>query len=91
VSVIFEKKPRATYGATLVVASCGGYQSSRKSYNYRWFNMKSLLLVLVLLVSGCTTDSYIRDDGAKVTVKKFLGIPYLERDETTRSAPMGSQ
>ena len=52
--------------------------------------MKKLLLVLLLLVSGCTTDRYIRDDGARVTVKKFLGIPYLEKDETTQSIPMGT-
>ena len=51
--------------------------------------MKRLLLILLLLVSGCTTDSYIRDDGTKVTVKKFAGIPYLEENVSTESTPMG--
>jgi len=50
--------------------------------------MKRLLLILSLLVSGCTTDSYIRDDGTEVTVKKFIGIPYLEENVSTKSAPM---
>lgn len=44
--------------------------------------MKKLLLVLLMLVSGCTTHSYLREDGERVTVKKFLGIPYLEKDAT---------
>jgi hypothetical protein len=54
--------------------------------------MKKLLLVLVLLslVGGCTTDSFYRDNGERVTVKKFLGIPYEEKDVTTKSVPMGS-
>jgi len=52
--------------------------------------MKRLLLVLLLAVSGCTTNSYIRDDGTEVTVKKFAGIPYLEEDVTTEVVPMGS-
>jgi hypothetical protein len=52
--------------------------------------MKGLLLVLLLAVSGCTTNSYIRDDGTEVTVKKFAGIPYLEEDVTTEVVPMGS-
>jgi hypothetical protein len=51
--------------------------------------MKRLLLILLLLVSGCSTDSYIRDDGTKVTVKKFAGIPYLEEEVTTESVPVG--
>ena len=50
--------------------------------------MKRLLLILLLLVSGCTTDRYIRDNGAEVTVKKFIGIPYLEEEVTTESAPV---
>jgi len=52
--------------------------------------MKRLLLVLLLALSGCTTNSYIRDDGTEVTVKKFAGIPYLEEDVTTEVVPMGS-
>ena len=53
--------------------------------------MKRLLLVVLLLVTGCTTDSYLRDNGERITVKKFLGIPYLERDETRESVPMGQK
>jgi len=52
--------------------------------------MKRLLLVLLLAVSGCTTNSYIREDGTEVTVKKFAGIPYLEEDVSTEVVPMGS-
>lgn len=48
-----------------------------------------MLLILLLLASGCSTDSYIRDDGTKVTVKKFAGIPYLEEEVTTESVPVG--
>ena len=47
-----------------------------------------LLLALMLTLScGCTTHSYMRDDGAKITVKKFVGIPYLEREERTITRP----
>ena len=50
------------------------------------------LLALVLALSGgCTTHSYYQDDGAKVTVKKFVGIPYLEKEERTVILPEGSQ
>jgi len=52
--------------------------------------MKMFLLVLLLAVSACTTNSYIREDGTEVTVKKFAGIPYLEEDVTTEVVPMGS-
>ena len=53
--------------------------------------MKRLLLVLLLLAaSACTTNSYIREDGTEVTIKKFAGIPYLEEDVTTEVVPMGS-
>jgi len=52
--------------------------------------MKMFLLILLLAVSGCSTNSYIRDDGTEVTVKKFAGIPYLEEDVTTTVVPMGS-
>jgi hypothetical protein len=52
--------------------------------------MKRLLLILLLAVSGCTTNSYIRSDGTEVTVKKFAGIPYLEEDVSTEVVPMGS-
>ena len=53
--------------------------------------MKRLRLVLLLLaMSACTTNSYIREDGTEVTIKKFAGIPYLEEDVTTEVVPMGS-
>jgi len=50
------------------------------------------LLALVLALScGCTTHSYYQDDGAKITVKKFVGIPYLEKEERTVIRQEGSQ
>ena len=52
-----------------------------------------MLAVMLALSGGCTTYSYYQDDGAKITVKKFLGIPYLEGEErtTTRQGGSGSQ
>ena len=48
-----------------------------------------LLLVLMLTLScGCTTHSYYQDDGARITVKKFVGIPYLEKEERTITRPV---
>jgi hypothetical protein len=48
-----------------------------------------LLLALMLTLScGCTTHSHFRDDGAKITVKKFVGIPYLEKEERTITRPV---
>ena len=52
--------------------------------------MKMFLLVFLVAVSGCSTNSYIREDGTEVTVKKFAGIPYLEEDVRTEVVPMGS-
>jgi hypothetical protein len=50
------------------------------------------LLALVLALScGCTTNSYYQDDGAKITVKKFVGIPYLKKEERTVTRPTGSE
>ncbi len=50
------------------------------------------LLGLVLALScGCTTDSHYQADGAKVTVKKFVGIPYLKKEERTKVRPEGSK
>jgi len=47
-----------------------------------------LLLALMLTLScGCTTHSYYQDDGAKITVKKFVGIPYLKKEERTTTRP----
>jgi hypothetical protein len=49
------------------------------------------LLALVLALScGCTTHSHYRDDGAKITVKKFVGIPYLKKEERTVIRQEGS-
>ena len=45
--------------------------------------MRSLLIVFMLVVAGCTTSSYIREDGTQVTVKRFAGVPYLEEDVKT--------
>ena len=39
--------------------------------------MKKLLLVLCVAMSACSTDSYIKEDGTQVTVKKAAGIPYV--------------
>jgi hypothetical protein len=51
-----------------------------------------LLLALLLTLScGCTTHSYYRDDGARITTKKFVGIPYLEKEERTITRPEGSE
>jgi hypothetical protein len=52
--------------------------------------MKTLLLVLCVAVSACSTDSYIKDDGAEVTIKKAAGVPYEEEEVTTEVVPMGS-
>jgi len=49
-----------------------------------------LLLLCLLNVAGCTTHSYYRDDGVKVTVKKFVGVPYLEKEESTKVLTPGS-
>jgi hypothetical protein len=45
--------------------------------------MRSLVAVLTLVLAGCTTDSYIKEDGTQVTVKRFAGVPYLEKDVKT--------
>ena len=51
--------------------------------------MKVCLLIAVLVVSGCSTDSYYRGN-TKVTVKRFIGIPYLEKEETVKRRQPGS-
>ena len=51
-----------------------------------------VLLALVLALScGCTTHSYYQADGAKITIKKFVGIPYLEKEERTSTRPTSSE
>lgn len=52
--------------------------------------MKTLLLVLCVAMSACTTDSYIKPDGTELTVKKAAGVPYQEEEVTTEVVPMGS-
>lgn len=51
--------------------------------------MKVCLLAAVLLLVGCSTDSYYRGK-TLVTVKRFAGIPYLEKEESVRRKPVGS-
>lgn len=53
--------------------------------------MKKILLVMCLAVSACSTDSYIKDDGTEVTVKKAAGVPYEVDEEKTEVVPMGSR
>lgn len=51
-----------------------------------------LLMALTLPpICGCTTHSYIREDGAMITTKKIVGIPYLEREEKTTTRGPGSE
>lgn len=52
--------------------------------------MKVCLLIAVLVVTGCSTDSYYRDRNTLVTVKRFAGIPYLEKEEHVSTRPAGS-
>jgi hypothetical protein len=47
-------------------------------------------LAALLLVSGCSTDSYYKDNNTRVTVKRFAGIPYLEKEEHVKRRPAGS-
>jgi len=52
--------------------------------------MKVCLLAAVLVVvTGCSTDSYYRGN-TKVTVKRFIGIPYLEKEESVKRRQPGS-
>jgi hypothetical protein len=50
-----------------------------------------MLVACVLATAGCTTQSYYRDDGVKVTVKKFAGVPYLEKEEKTKVVTPGAE
>ena len=52
--------------------------------------LSRLLLLCLLTAAGCTTHSYYRDDGVKITVKKFVGVPYLEKEEKTKVVTPGS-
>lgn len=51
--------------------------------------MKVCLLAAVLLMAGCSTDSYYKGK-TLVTVKRFAGIPYLEKEESVSRKPVGS-
>ena len=53
--------------------------------------MKYCLLVALLLLGACSTDTYYKDSRTLVTVKKFAGIPYLEKEEHTTTRPAGTQ
>ena len=46
------------------------------------------VLLVMAIVTGCTTDSHYRDRHTKVTVKRFIGIPYLEKEEKTETRPV---
>jgi len=46
-------------------------------------------LPALLLVSGCSTSSYYKDTNTRVTVKRFAGIPYLEKEEHVKRKPVG--
>jgi hypothetical protein len=50
-----------------------------------------MVILCFLVAAGCTTQSYYREDGVKVTVKKFAGVPYLEKEERTKVVPAGSE
>jgi hypothetical protein len=50
-----------------------------------------LLILCFLAAAGCSTYTYYREDGAKVTVKKFAGVPYLEEEERTKVVTPGSK
>jgi hypothetical protein len=50
-----------------------------------------LLMLCLLAATGCTTQSYYREDGVKVTVKKFVGVPYLEKEEKTKVVTPGAE
>jgi len=51
----------------------------------------NMLILCILGTAGCTTQSYYREDGVKVTVKRFAGVPYLEKEERTKIVPAGSE
>jgi hypothetical protein len=53
--------------------------------------LSQLLILCLLSAAGCTTHSFYREDGVKVTVKKFAGVPYLEKEETTKVVTPGSK
>jgi hypothetical protein len=53
--------------------------------------LSHLLMLCLLAAAGCTTQTYYRDDGVKVTVKKFAGVPYLEKEERTRVVNPGAE
>ena len=46
------------------------------------------VLLAISMVTGCTTHSYYKDRHTKVTVKKFIGIPYLQEEEKTVTRPV---
>ena len=63
----------------------------KKNPGYRRSVCLPVLALVLALSSGCTTHSHYRDDGAKITVKKFVGIPYLEKEERNSTRQTGSE
>ncbi len=67
------------------------FKIASDNLNYRQSVCLPVLALMLALSSGCTTHSHYRDDGAKITVKKFVGIPYLEKEERTSTRTTGSE
>ena len=67
------------------------FKRARKNLGYRRPVCLPLMVLALALSGGCTTHSHYRDDGAKITVKKFVGIPYLEKEERTSTRQTGSE
>ena len=63
----------------------------KKNPGYRRSVCLPVLALVLALSGGCTTHSHYRDDGAKITVKKFVGIPYLEKEERNSTRQTGSE
>ena len=53
--------------------------------------LSNLLILCLLAGAGCSTQTYYREDGVKVTVKKFAGVPYLEKEEKTKVVTPGAE
>ena len=51
--------------------------------------MKVCLLATVLVLAGCSTSTHY-EGNTRVTVKRFAGIPYLEKEESVRRKQPGA-
>jgi hypothetical protein len=67
------------------------FKIASDNLNYRRSVCLPVLALALALSGGCTTHSHYRDDGAKVTVKKFVGIPYIKKEERTSTRTPGSE